>query len=112
LVNGSASRRASVQAGLQQTGFVVLELYVGPKARERARRCWLRPSIDGFLRHLAEQRYSQGTLRLHALQLLAFGEIDLAMKRKALAACEVGAEEAPPPSWQGKPDILAWLESL
>jgi integrase/recombinase XerD len=39
-------------------------------------------------------------------------EIDLAMKRKALAACEVGAEEAPQPSWQSKPDILVWLESL
>jgi site-specific recombinase XerD len=39
-------------------------------------------------------------------------EIDLAMKRKALAACEVGTAEAPQPSWQAKPDILAWLESL
>jgi site-specific recombinase XerD len=39
-------------------------------------------------------------------------EIDLAMKRKALAACEVGGGEAPQPTWQAKPDILAWLESL
>lgn len=39
-------------------------------------------------------------------------EIDLAMKAKALEACEVGAPVAPPPSWQANPDILAWLESL
>jgi site-specific recombinase XerD len=39
-------------------------------------------------------------------------EIDLAMKRKALEACEVGAGESPQPSWVAKPDILAWLESL
>jgi site-specific recombinase XerD len=39
-------------------------------------------------------------------------EIDLAMKREALAACEVDAGEHPQPSWQDKPDILAWLESL
>jgi integrase/recombinase XerD len=61
-------------ARLEQRGFVMLEHYAGPKARERARRCWLRPLIDGFLRHLTEQRYSHGTLRLHALQLLAFAE--------------------------------------
>jgi site-specific recombinase XerD len=39
-------------------------------------------------------------------------EIDLAMKRKALEVCEVGAEAGQQPSWQAKPDILAWLESL
>jgi len=39
-------------------------------------------------------------------------EIDLAMKRKALEACEVAAPEAAQPSWQARPDILAWLEAL
>jgi site-specific recombinase XerD len=39
-------------------------------------------------------------------------EIDLAMKRKALEACEVDTLESAQPSWQAKPDILAWLESL
>ena len=39
-------------------------------------------------------------------------EIDLAMKRKALEVCEVDSGESIPPSWQSKPDILAWLESL
>jgi hypothetical protein len=34
------------------------------------------------------------------------------MKRKALEACEVAAPEAAQPSWQARPDILAWLESL
>jgi hypothetical protein len=34
------------------------------------------------------------------------------MKRKALEACEVGAPTAAQPSWQAKPDILTWLESL
>ena len=40
-------------------------------------------------------------------------EIDLAMKRKALETCEVGASEAPiQASWQSEADILNWLESL
>ena len=40
-------------------------------------------------------------------------EIDLAMKRKALETCEVGASGAPPEaSWRSDMDILAWLESL
>ncbi len=39
-------------------------------------------------------------------------EIDLTMKRKALEVCEVDAARAAKPSWQTKPDILAWLESL
>jgi len=40
-------------------------------------------------------------------------EIDLAMKRKALETCEVGASGAPPEaSWRSDVDILAWLESL
>ena len=39
-------------------------------------------------------------------------EIDLAMKTKALEACQVGEGEATAPSWQTNPDILTWLESL
>ena len=39
-------------------------------------------------------------------------EIDLAMKRKALETCEVGQTESQPASWNSKPDILEWLESL
>ncbi len=39
-------------------------------------------------------------------------EIDLAMKRKALEACEVDGPASAQPSWQTKPAILAWLESL
>ena len=38
-------------------------------------------------------------------------EIDLAMKAKALEACDLS--DAPSQeSWPPKPDILAWLESL
>lgn len=40
-------------------------------------------------------------------------EIDLAMKRKALETCEVGASGSlPQASWRSDVDILAWLESL
>ncbi|MBI2806049.1 MAG: tyrosine-type recombinase/integrase [Planctomycetes bacterium] len=40
-------------------------------------------------------------------------EIDLAMKRKALETCEVGASgPATQPTWRSDVDILAWLESL
>jgi integrase/recombinase XerD len=39
-------------------------------------------------------------------------EIDLAMKRKALATCEVGQNEPTVAPWRSDPDILAWLESL
>ena len=39
-------------------------------------------------------------------------EIDLAMKRKAMETCEVGAKEAPATTWRSNPDILTWLESL
>ena len=39
-------------------------------------------------------------------------EIDLAMKRKALASCEVGAEAVSGNGWRSAPDILKWLESL
>lgn len=39
-------------------------------------------------------------------------EIDLAMKTKALEACEVGDKDGKTPSWRSDPDILAWLESL
>jgi integrase/recombinase XerC len=39
-------------------------------------------------------------------------EIDLAMKRKALETCKVDGGEDPEPTWQSRPDILAWLDSL
>lgn len=39
-------------------------------------------------------------------------EIDLAMKRKAMETCEVGANEVPATDWRSNPDILTWLESL
>lgn len=39
-------------------------------------------------------------------------EIDLAMKRKAMATCEVDTTEPPSTSWRSDPDILTWLESL
>ena len=39
-------------------------------------------------------------------------EIDLAMKAKALAACEVSSSAADAETTRRSPDILAWLESL
>lgn len=39
-------------------------------------------------------------------------EIDLAMKAKALEACEVTTPGVPEASWRTNPDILNWLESL
>jgi site-specific recombinase XerD len=39
-------------------------------------------------------------------------EIDLDMKKKALATCEVGPGEKLDPSWRRAPNILTWLESL
>jgi site-specific recombinase XerD len=39
-------------------------------------------------------------------------EIDLAMKRKALATCEVTASDPTTASWCSNPDILSWLDSL
>ena len=39
-------------------------------------------------------------------------EIDLAMKRKALASCEVGSSEPLKTPRHSDPGILAWLESL
>ena len=39
-------------------------------------------------------------------------EIDLAMKAKALAACEVTSPADGEARSQRSPDILAWLESL
>ena len=39
-------------------------------------------------------------------------EIDLAMKRKALASCELGAGAVPGSRWRSAPDVLKWLESL
>ena len=43
-------------------------------AHTRIGRSWLREPIDNFLLHLAEQRYSRGTMRVCSYQLLAFGE--------------------------------------
>jgi integrase/recombinase XerD len=45
-----------------------------PNAHARISRSWLREPIDHFLLHLAEQRYSRGTMRVCSYQLLAFGE--------------------------------------
>jgi integrase/recombinase XerD len=45
-----------------------------PNAHARIGRSWLRQPIDSFLLHLAEQRYSRGTMRVCSYQLLAFGE--------------------------------------
>jgi len=39
-------------------------------------------------------------------------EIDLAMKTKALASCELPENRGARRRWRPKPDILAWLESL
>lgn len=39
-------------------------------------------------------------------------EIDLAMKRKALEACEVGSKDSQPVHWHTNHDILTWLDSL
>jgi site-specific recombinase XerD len=39
-------------------------------------------------------------------------EIDLAMKAKALEACEVRSEQSASASWRTGTDLLAWLESL
>lgn len=39
-------------------------------------------------------------------------QIDLAMKRKALEVCEVETPGSAQSSWQAKPDLLHWLESL
>ena len=39
-------------------------------------------------------------------------EIDLSMKTKALAACEVTSTKSTPEAIKRSPDILAWLESL
>jgi integrase/recombinase XerD len=39
-------------------------------------------------------------------------EIDLAMKTKALAACEVTSTKSTSEAIERSPDILAWLESL
>lgn len=41
----------------------------------------------------------------------AYIEIDLAMKRKALEVCEMKTTSVSP-TWQDKPDLLNWLESL
>jgi integrase/recombinase XerD len=49
-------------------------LLSSPKASARIGRSWLRKPIDDFLMHLAEQRYSRGTMRVCSYQLLAFGE--------------------------------------
>ena len=45
-----------------------------PEAHARIGRSWLRKPIDDFLMHLAEHRYSRGTMRVCSYQLLAFGE--------------------------------------
>jgi site-specific recombinase XerD len=39
-------------------------------------------------------------------------EIDLAMKRKALATCEMTTNDPSTATWQSNTDILSWLDSL
>jgi len=39
-------------------------------------------------------------------------EIDLTMKRKALATCEVTASDPSTATWRSDPEILSWLDSL
>jgi site-specific recombinase XerD len=39
-------------------------------------------------------------------------EIDLAMKRKAMETCEVGAKEPTSGRWRSNADLLTWLEAL
>jgi site-specific recombinase XerD len=39
-------------------------------------------------------------------------EIDLAMKAKALEACEIESDGASPAPWRTDPDLLNWLQSL
>jgi integrase/recombinase XerD len=39
-------------------------------------------------------------------------EIDLTMKRKALATCEVTASDPSTATWRSSPEILSWLDSL
>jgi|SRR6516162_2280235 len=46
----------------------------GPKISQRARLCWLWPTIVGYLRHLEGQQYRQTTVSFNASGLLAFGE--------------------------------------
>ena len=41
-----------------------------------------------------------------------YAEIDLAMKRKALALCDPGVTANRKTRWHSSPDILEWLESL
>ena len=39
-------------------------------------------------------------------------EIDLAMKARALQACEIGSHPPAQAQWRSNPDILSWLDSL
>lgn len=41
-----------------------------------------------------------------------YAEIDLAMKRKALEACEIKSKHPSSAHWHNNPEILTWLESL
>lgn len=41
-----------------------------------------------------------------------YAEIDLAMKRKALEACEIKSKHSSSAHWHNNPEILTWLESL
>jgi integrase/recombinase XerD len=53
---------------------VLDRLFSHPSFLARVWRCWLRSSLEDFLRHLSDQRFRQSTLRLYTSRLLAFGE--------------------------------------
>jgi len=65
-------------------------LLSNPRARARISGSWLRGPIEDCLKHLAEQRYSQGTMRLLSYRLLSLGEF---MGRQEV--CELAAV----PTW-------------
>jgi len=68
------------------------DLFPGPKARARVGRSWLQGPIDGFLCHLAAQRFNWRTLRNCAYQLLAFGEFTARQGVGDLAALPLWVE--------------------
>ena len=49
-------------------------LFSSPRMCARINSSWLRGPIDEFLKHLAGQRYSRGTMRLCSYRLLSLGE--------------------------------------
>lgn len=74
-------------AELELTGFVMLDsLFSSQRACARINGSWLREPIDAFLRHLAGQQYSRGTMRLGSYRLLSLGEFMAQQGVRDLAA--------------------------